>query len=259
MRWFVFITLLIQFEVFSMEAVYEEQLSFRMKVIKMLCDSSQEPDLCPLWQRMSEARQAHDTALEEWNEIKERLEYVDSARWNIYIGSLCKEGLEDDLESVENDPESVEDDPESVENDPESVEDDLESVENDPFVYFCNQRVQLIKARKILSEAQSLLEIVKVTAGVEGALDIKQAEHNMRITEENYNIMKGVLTGIICDKSDEFPEARDFCAFLKEANAVKQNYQEKKVVLKSMNVGRMDYKFRQLCAQNKYHLPCDEL
>ena len=230
MRWFAFIFLLCNFKVFSMEATYEERLSDRMRVIKVLCDSGQEPNLCPLWQRITEAKQTHDTALGEWSGVKERLKHIDLTGWDDYMGSLC-EGLEDN---------------------PESVEDD-------PFVSFCDRRAQLIEAKENLNEAKSLLEIMRATAGVEGALDMEQAEHNMRITEENYDIIKGIVTDIICVKTDEFPEAIEFCLFLEEAHAIERNYQERRALLESMNDGRMDYKIRQLCKHNKYHLPCDKL
>ena len=231
MKWFVFAMLFGSLSVFSMEAAYEEQLSLRMRVIKVLCDSGQEPGLCSLWDRMMRVKEVYGVALKEQNQMKERLEELYSRDWDDYMGSLCLEGLEDD---------------------PESGEDDS-------LVYFCERMDQLIEARGILNEARTLVEIVKATAGVEGALDIEQAEYNVRMAEENYNIIKGILTGLVCGKTDEFPEAKGFCLFLEESKRVERNYEEQRELLKSMNVGRMDYKMRRLCQHNKYILPCDEL
>ena len=231
MKVFGIVLLLGFFSSLSMAVSWEGRLSSRMKVIKVLCDSGQEPNLCPLWNRVWEAKEVHDMALENWNRMQKRWEHRYSVEWDDYMGSLCVEEQEDDSEPGE----------------------------NEPFVYFCETRAMLTEARKILKEAQSLLEIVKSTAGVEGALDMEQAKQNMRVTEENYNIIKSALTNTICDSLDEFPEAADFCTFFRLVRYEEGIYQEKRIVLKSMDAGRMDYRIRQFC-QNKYNLPpCDTL
>lgn len=231
MRWFVIVMLFKCFGVFSTVVDFEEHLSSRLVVIKILCDSGQEPALCNLWNRITEAKVAHDTALNNWNRLKERLEHRYTTAWDDYMGSLC-EGLEDDSESIE----------------------------NEPFIYFCETRAQLAKARETLSEAQTLPERMKVIEGVEGALNRNQEEQNVCIIEERYNIIKKSLTNTICDRRDEFPEAADFCASLVLVRYEERVYQEKRVLLESMDAGRMDYKIRQFCKPDKYQLPpCDKL
>ena len=232
MKGFIIVLSLNFFSSLSIAEEWGERLSSRMMVIKVLCDSGQEPNLCPLWHRMTEAKRVYDTALKEWTRMQERLAHRYTTEWDDYIGSLCIEGSE---------------------NDPESSEDD-------PFVYFCEQRAQLAEARKTLGEAQTLLEIVKSTAGVEGALNMEQAEQNVHIIEERYNIIKRSLTNTICNKLDEFPGATDFCLSLKLAKYEEGTYQESRTLLESMDAGRMDYRIRQFCKQNEYKLPpCDKL
>ena len=232
MKGFIIVLSLNFFSFLSVAGDWNERLSSRMMVIKVLCDSGQEPDLCPLWHRMTEAKRVYDTALKEWTRMQERLAHRYTTEWDDYMGSLCIEESEDELESSE----------------------------NDPFVYFCEKRAQLAEARKTLGEAQTLLERMRSTVGVEGALNMEQAEQNMHIIEERYNIIKRSLTNTMCNRLDEFPGAADFCVFLKLVKYEERIYQEKRASLESMDTGRMDYRIRQFCKQNEHKFPpCDKL
>ena len=205
------------------------RLEFKIGVIKVFCDTGQEPAFCDVWNVVQGAMENYSLALDKLIELRSSLtlDHFNSV-WDGYIEQHCKG--------------------------------EINQMKEDHTEHLCKWRNKVVQSLESLRAARDALVNIEDSNQedsdeYEARRIVEHARGDVNTAAENFYIIRGIIVEMICEQNTKPPDKVDFCVLFNGLKEAENNYQMAQTELYTVSE-RVDDEINRVCAQNRYYMLC---